>query len=284
MSALNADNLKPMRPALVEYLENKIGTGFFVPDGAFLIAIALVLGIYWIVRQAEEARENSRAVFRVCLITLVAGYLSARLYIVLQHWTYFAAHPAEIVRFWEHGTASFGAYSGGILAALLATRLNKLSTKSFLDWCAPAMALGIFLGRTACFLNGCCFGKPSLLPWAMPFPAGSGAYHAQLQANLIQPSPWSLPVHPTQLYEAVFALAVLGLLLRTKQHMRPGNLFLLVAFLYALGRFGNEFLRADARGGTWGLSLPQFFCVGAITIIICWSVLAMLKARRSQSG
>jgi phosphatidylglycerol:prolipoprotein diacylglycerol transferase len=274
-----------MRPALVEFFRSRVGTGIFVPDGVFLLALAIVIGIYWVMRQAEREKADLHAVFFVCVVTVISAYLSARLYSVIQHWSYFADHPVEILQVWKHGTASFGAYSGGAVAALIAARRKNLSTMKFLDWCAPALALGIFLGRVGCFLNGCCYGKIASLPWAMRFPEGSGPYEAQLQAGLIQAGFWSLPVHPAQLYEAAFALAILGLLLlfRNKQRLRPGSLFLWFGCLYAAGRFCNEFLRADDRGEIIGLSLPQVFCVGMIAVIISWAVVGNRKVQNAKS-
>ena len=83
-----------------------------------------------------------------------------------------------------------------------------------LDVAAPAVAIGAAVGRIGCFLNGCCDGTICTLPWGVQFPAGSHAWMRQLNAGLIsEAAPLSLPVHPTQLYAAIAAFGVLGLLL-----------------------------------------------------------------------
>ena len=81
------------------------------------------------------------------------------------------------------------------------------------DVAAFAVATGAAIGRIGCFLNGCCYGATTDVPWAVRFPAGSHAWAHQLNAGLISPdSAWSLPVHPTQVYASIAGFVLLGLL------------------------------------------------------------------------
>lgn len=251
-----------MRPRLVSFFEATVGMGFFVPDYAFLQAIAVVLGVYLVVRQAEHDGLETRRVFIACLATIGVALVGARLYIVIVRWEYYRLQPWQIWQFWHGGTASFGAYLAGGLAALVAARWQRLPVRAFLDSCAPAVALAIVLGRLGCFFNGCCFGRESDLPWALRFPEGSGPYLAQLDRGLIAPLQLSHPVHPVQLYEAGLALALFVFLLWYRKRQRqPGELIALLFMLYPLIRFGDELLRGDDRGHILLLSVPQFFCV-----------------------
>jgi phosphatidylglycerol:prolipoprotein diacylglycerol transferase len=91
----------------------------------------------------------------------------------------------------------------------------------------------------------------------------------------------SLPVHPTQLYESAFALALFFLLLAWRKRVRRGGeLFALFFVLYPLGRFFDEFLRGDERGTLFGLSLPQVFSLAAVAVAAC----AVASMRRSAPG
>lgn len=263
-----------MRPRIVNFFESIVGTGIFVPDYAFLYSISIVIGIYLVTRQAEKTGLDMKRVFRACLITVGFAFISARLYVILQHLDYYLQQPLEIFKYWKGGTASFGAYIGGAIAAIVAAKWQRLSATQFLDGCAPAIALGITFGRLGCFLNGCCYGKISDLPWALRFPEGSGPYYAHLQEGRIAPHQLSLPVHPTQLYEAIYGLVLLGVIMMYRKHQKhDGELAALLFILYPLGRFLNEFLRGDDRGSVFFLSLPQFFSGVAATLAV--SFLAM---------
>ena len=267
-----------MRPRIVEFFMHQIGAGFFVPDYAITLSIAIVVGLYLATRQAERTGETEK-VFRACMIIIVAALISSRLYVVVQYRDYYRERPLEIFQIWKGGLASYGAYLGGGVAAILAAKWQRLSVGKFLDCCAPAVALAIGIGRIGCFLNGCCHGKISNLPWAMSFPEDSGPYFSHLHEGLIAPGQLSLAVHPTQLYESVFALLLFFFLLQyRKDQKRDGELFAMLFFLYPLGRFVIEFLRDDDRGTIFFLSLPQ-----AISIFVALIALGFLLARRRES-
>ncbi|HEU4435556.1 MAG TPA: prolipoprotein diacylglyceryl transferase [Pyrinomonadaceae bacterium] len=251
-----------MRSRIVDFFMHQIGAGFFVPDYAIALSVAIVLGLYLTTKEGERAGLETERVWRVCVIAIAAALVSARLYVVLQDWNYYRQQPLEIFQIWKGGLASYGAYIGGGLAAILAARWQRLPVARFLDCCAPAIALAIVPGRLGCFLNGCCHGKISSLPWALRFPEDSGPYFSQLDAGLIAPHQLSLPVHPTQLYESVYALVIFFVLRGyRKKQKRDGELFAVLFAFYAFGRFLIEFLRDDDRGTFSFLSLPQVISV-----------------------
>jgi len=263
----------------VAFFEGIVGTGSFVPDYAFLYALAIVLGIGVTIHLAEQAGLDPARVLRAGILTVVAALISARLFFVVQYADYYAQRPWEVLLPWGGGSASAGAYLGGVAAAVAAARWQRLSVSAFLDCCAPATALAISLGRIGCFLNGCDYGTVSNLPWTMRFPAGSGPHAAHLEQGLIAAGDLSLPVHPTQLYEAVYAAAVFLLLIHARRRQRhAGELFAFLFILYPLGRFLNEFLRGDpGRGSVFSLSIPQ---VLSVVGLCCAGCFLMMKRRR----
>jgi phosphatidylglycerol:prolipoprotein diacylglycerol transferase len=116
-------------------------------------------------------------------------------------------------------------------------------------------------------MAGCCFGSTCDLPWAMSFPWKSAASEAQFKAHLLPSSRlWSLPVHPTQVYESAASLAVAAVcLLWVHPRKRyDGQVFAAFLVLYAIARFAIEFLRRDDRGALLGLSTSQLLGIAMV--------------------
>ena len=136
-------------------------------------------------------------------------------------------------------------YGGLILAVVVALwyiRRIGLPLWTTCDVFAPGIALGHVVGRFGCFFAGCCYGKPTTLPWAITFTDPFAA------ANV--GTPLDVPLHPTQLYEAGAELLILVLLLATERRGRPfpGRTFWLYMLLYAISRYVIEIFRGDPRG------------------------------------
>ena len=136
-------------------------------------------------------------------------------------------------------------YGGLILAvtvALIYIRRIGLPLWTTCDVFAPGIALGHVVGRFGCLFAGCCYGKPTTLPWGITFRDPFAA------ANV--GTPLGTPLHPTQLYEAGAELLILIVLLVTERKGKPfpGRTFWLYMLLYAVSRSIIEFYRGDERG------------------------------------
>jgi hypothetical protein len=143
---------------------------------------------------------------------------------------------------------------------------------------AAPLGLAVAVTRLGCFVGGCDFGKVTSAPWALRFPRGSSAWHDHVHGGLLPA--WrdaSLPVHPTQLYEAGLGVILAGTALavgRTDWARRNhGRVFLVVLAGYALGRLLIENLRGDAGRGLFGpVSSGQIFAVLLLagTLVLLW--------------
>jgi len=145
---------------------------------------------------------------------------------------------------------SGGVFYGGLIGALLAgfflMRRWKLPWWKTADACAPGIALGNFFGRQGCFSAGCCWGKPTTLPWGVQF---TEAGHE------ITGVPTGVHLHPTQLYESFTMLIVFFFLLWLhKKKKFSGQVILVYVVVYATVRFLIEFVRDDPRGDILGLT------------------------------
>jgi phosphatidylglycerol:prolipoprotein diacylglycerol transferase len=124
------------------------------------------------------------------------------------------------------------------------------------DVFAPGIALGHVTGRLGCLAAGCCYGKPTDVPWAIVFTDPLAATNVG--------TPLNIPLHPTQLYEAGAALVIVTLLLVTERRGRPfaGRTFWSYMFLYAVSRYIIEMYRGDPRGTVFGIfSTSQFISI-----------------------
>ena len=127
-----------------------------------------------------------------------------------------------------------GGLIGGLLTGSAYIIFNKLPFWRVADCCAPAIAVGYAITRIGCFLNGCCFGKESSLPWAMVFPDAPEAFARTHH------------VHPTQLYASLMGFAMYGILLllaRRNGLGRAGRLFMVLLMLEGVERFTMEIYR-----------------------------------------
>ncbi|MDP3723298.1 MAG: prolipoprotein diacylglyceryl transferase [Candidatus Omnitrophota bacterium] len=229
-----------------------------------LLVIAFVVSTWLASRAARRLPPAQRAIGAEQLVdcaslALLSGVVGARLFYIILQRELFLQSPWEVLAVWHGGLVWYGGLAGGLLAAWGYVRWKRLSFLGVLDQFAPFLAVGHAIGRVGCFLNGCCYGKPTGAWWGVTFPG-----HAQ-------------PVIPTQLLEAA-GLIVLSVALRRIQRgrltERRGALFGVYLMGYAVLRFVLEFLRGDQASGWAGLTLPQFMSVGV------WLVGLFLVVRR----
>ena len=172
--------------------------------------------------------------------------------------------------YWQH---VFGvALIGAILAGYLLMRRYQLPWWTTADACAPGIAVGNFFGRQGCFAAGCCWGKPTSLPWGVKF--------TEL-GHEVTGVPTDSYLHPTQLYESFAMLLVFFFLLWLHRHRRfKGQVILAYALLYSVIRFAIEFLRDDPRGDLFGLTtLTHLSTSQLISLLVGIASLIVLIAR-----
>jgi phosphatidylglycerol:prolipoprotein diacylglycerol transferase len=135
-----------------------------------------------------------------------------------------------------------------------------------MDVLAPSIAVGIMFGRLGCFLNGCCYGRPSQLPWAVSFPRSSPPWGHERALGLIPAGAvQSLAIHPTQIYFALDGLVLLLLLSAFYPfRRRDGEVMSLLMVTYPISRFLIEYLRDDEGAFFAGLTISQNISVALL--------------------
>jgi len=225
------------------------------------LAAAFIASGLWVRYELDRRGIAKEIAFDLVLAAAIGGIAGARLAFVVAHWSYFLAHPVEIVKLDEGGLVFYGGLAGGAIAVAALVRLKKLPVPVVADAAAPAVALGAALGRVGCFFNGCCYGRPTSSWLGITFPEPLGG-----------------PRLPTQVIDGLYNLG-LFLVLAIVGHrfkLKTGFVFWLYVALYAVLRFGIEFMR-DNSILVAGLSGAQMISIGAF--VLAGSVL-LLKYRR----
>jgi phosphatidylglycerol:prolipoprotein diacylglycerol transferase len=182
-------------------------------------------------------------------------------------------------KFWAGGLTYYGGLIGASVVAWFLLRRDRFPFWKAADMAGFAIPLGLVFGRIGCLLAGCCFGATCSLPWAVSFPWRSAASEAEFKSHLLPSAKmWSLPVHPTQIYESAASLAVAAacLLWVHPRKRYDGQVFATFLVLYAVARFLLEFLRRDDRGGLLGLSTSQLLGVG---LVLCAAAIHGARGR-----
>lgn len=237
----------------------RIGS-FSLPTYGFLVALGVFVGLLIAAKFSEKQGLDGEKAWNLGIIAILSAILGAKILMFLLDWKYYAEHPGEIF-----SLASFqagGVFYGGLIAAIAASvwyiRRNRMPVLRTCDAFAPGIALGHVFGRIGCFAAGCCFGRPTSLPWGVTF--------TNPLAKEISDTPLGIRIHPTELYEALAELInfiVLVVLIKRKKF--EGQVIGTYLFLYGVERFFLEFVRDDpGRGQVFGGALT-----GTQLISIC---------------
>ena len=227
----------------IELLGRSIGP-FTLHTYGVLLAIAFLAGLWVVSRQARRAGLDANRITDMAVWVLIAGLIGAKVLLVAVDWRYFGRNPREIGSILQSGGVFYGGLIGGILVAVWYVRRHRLPGWQTADVLAPGVALGQAIGRLGCFAAGCCWGRPTQVPWAVTF---TDVYSARAVGT-----PMDTPVHPSQLYESFAAFLLFLFLLWLAPRKRfDGQVVLAYVALYSAVRFGLEFLRGDPDRGSW---------------------------------
>ena len=241
--------------------------------GVFL-AIAFLCAILITVRLARRDGLPSEKIYDLSLWMLLAALVGSKVLMLFTEPEY-REHPLQLLSldFLRSGGVFYGGLLGAVIAGYLLMKRYQLPWWKTADACAPGIAIGNFFGRQGCFAAGCCWGKPTTLPWGVKF--------TEL-GHEITGVPTNTYLHPTQLYESFAMLLVFLFLFWLHKRKRfDGQVILAYALLYSIVRFAIEFVRDDPRGDIFGLTtLTGLSTSQLISIVIGLSALIILIVRR----
>src|SRR4051812_20349509 len=191
-----------------------------------LLAAAYLLGLQFAVVRARTRSLDPNQVMDLGIWIIISALAGAKLLLLVVEFDKYSSHPGELKDLLRSGGVFYGGLIAAVAVALWFMRRHKMPMWTVTDVFAPGIALGHVVGRMGCFFAGCCFGKPTDVPWAITF---HNTYAAQNVGT-----PLNVPLHPTQLYEAGAELLILGVLIATERKGRPfpGRTFWAYLFLY----------------------------------------------------
>ncbi len=261
-----------------------IGDGIYI--GSFRIAFygitiacAMIAGIYMAMWVAKKTGQDPDTYFNFAILAVIISLLGARLYYVAFSWDYYGKHPLEILNFRGGGLAIYGGVIAGVLTAVVYSKVKHLDVPLMLDTACTGLVLGQAIGRWGNFFNREAFGDytDSLFAMRLPLDAVRSsevtekmAEHAFSENGIS----W-IQVHPTFLYESMWNLGVLAVMLIVTLKIGKrfkGEIFFLYLLGYGLGRVWIEGLRTDQLliPGT-GLAVSQL--LSAVLVIAAALVL-----------
>ncbi|MHB0999730.1 MAG: prolipoprotein diacylglyceryl transferase [Armatimonadota bacterium] len=252
-----------------------------VPVRAYglMLWVGLMLGLYRTVWAARRTSINPEHAVDVILISVLAGVFGAHIVSILLDLPFYWQNPGEIVGLWKgilspsgglRGLSFHGGLIGGVGAAYIYTRRKKINFTEMLDLCTPGLAIGYGITRIGCFLNGCCYGVPTDLPWGVRFDADA------LSHQLTPPS------HPTQLYAFGASIVIYMILVAVEKRRKfAGQVFLSYIAAYSVYRFLNEFLRRGVTAEVWFGGMTEAQIVSIIMLVVSIPIL-YIRLRKSD--
>jgi phosphatidylglycerol:prolipoprotein diacylglycerol transferase len=251
---------------------------FAVHSWGVMLACSVFAGISLSLKRAKTRELEPEIIPDVAFILLVAGIIGARIYYVVLHLEDFEQNLSLIVNpftgetFGFGGLVLYGGLIGAIGAGFVYLHIKKVSFLDYADVIAPSLGFGIFLTRIGCFLNGCCYGKPTKLFFGVHFPSDSaaGAFQRRVAENsCVMES--EIKLLPSQLFLSAGGLIIAFLVLFIgRKKLFKGFEFYVFLMLYAVDRFLIDFLRYYAPDEKCGFfSHNQIICFVLFAVSLC---------------
>jgi len=247
-------------------------TLFSIGDHLHFHSYAVTMAVAFLVAVLLSVRENYKLEHPYPITPIgglwvfLGGLFGAKVYWILQY-----SEPQYLYQafyLWSGGLVFYGGLIGGVLGGIGYIMFCRAPVLPLADIALPFVPLAHSIARVGCFLNGCCWGGTTDLPWGVHFPSNTLVYRQHLEENLIEPgAAMAAAVHPVQLY-ATGSLFMLFLVLRYayKRKQHTGSIALLYVGLYGIHRFVMEFFRGDYGSPVFGMTVSQVVALGFVVL------------------
>lgn len=278
-------------PNLHIYLDN-VGKNIMIGDFAIayygiIIACGMMGAIGLAISLAKKLGQDSEQYYDIAIVAIVSAIIGARLYFVAFQWEYYSQDLTRIFNLREGGLAIYGGVIAAIGAVCAYAKWKKLKIGPIADVAGPAVALGQCVGRWGNFFNREAFGDYTDNVFAMQIPVTAvrqGEITETIRKNIVvlEDGIAYIQVHPTFLYESLWNLGVLTILLLYMKHRKfDGEVFLLYMVSYGIGRFWIESLRTDQLLiPKTTIPVSQVVAIGMIVVGLTWIIAKRLQLKK----
>tara|TARA_B110000438_G_scaffold203006_1_gene194672 strand:- start:5106 stop:5942 length:837 start_codon:yes stop_codon:yes gene_type:complete len=256
----------------------------------FFSLIGVIAAIYIVIKQSRKVGIDDDLIFNVASWGIIGGILGARLVHIIDNLDYYLENPLFFIYIWKGGIGVWGGIIGGLLGGVAYCKFSKLSSDSIgqlMDFAAPAMLAGQAIGRIGDIVNGehCSKATDMIFGWWFSNPNSPGQqcivrseYYSN--GNFPPGSDASIAVHPSALYELIWDVLGMLILVKFRNKLKPaGSLWFIYLAWYSLGRFAIQWTRLD-KTYFWGLQEAHFISI--ICMVISISFLAVKTKKRNN--
>ncbi len=245
--------------------------GFEISFYGVIIAIGMLLGIMLVLYEAKKTNQEINTYIDLAIFVIIVGVVCARLYYVIFRWDYYSDNLGEIINVRGGGLAIYGGVIGAVVTAIVFCKVKKKHFGQIADTAILGLLVGQIIGRWGNFINREAFGVHT----------GNG----NPVAMRIYTNGSYLQVHPTFLYESLWNLVLLIIILifRRKKAFQ-GEVFIWYLGGYGLGRFFIEGLRSDQLLLPWGWPVSQVLSALLVIGAIVAEIVIRKRMKKSQSG
>ncbi len=276
-------------PNLGIYLEN-VGKSITVFDFkiayyGIIIGIGIMAGILMAAHEAKRTKQDPETYYDLALYAVILSIIGARIYYVVFSWEDYKDNLIDIFNIRQGGLAIYGGVITAIITVFVFSKVKKMSFGQLCDTAGLGLILGQIIGRWGNFFNREAFGEytDGLFAMRLPLDAVRSSDVTELMRQHIEVADGIsyIQVHPTFLYESLWNLGVLVILLLWRKHKRfEGEIFLMYLFGYGVGRFWIEGLRTDQLLLP-GIDLPVSQVLATILVIIS-TVMIVIGYRKNK--
>ncbi len=245
----------------------------------FWIAVGLLAGFWVMGREAKRQGLPQNTVVNIAFWTVIFSFIVSKFGLLFEDPKYYSSHFKELLR---SGGVFYAGLIGGLIFVILALKVKKLPFWKVMDIYAMVIPLGHGFGRQGCFSAGCCYGRPTDVPWGVVF-------HSQFAHEHVG-TPLGVKIHPVQLYESFLNFILFGILyyVMRKKKKFDGEISALYLIGYGIIRFHDEYYRGDPGRGwiihgssVWtSLSVPQLI---SLLLILAGIIIILVRRRHGEN-
>ena len=267
----------------LEHVGQKISVfGFDIAYYGMIIGFGILAGILMAVKEAKRTKQNPETYYDLALYAVIFSIIGARLYYVIFSWDLYKDDLLSILNLREGGLAIYGGVIAAMITVFVFSRIRKISFGLLVDTAGLGLILGQIIGRWGNFFNREAFGEYTNNLFAMQLPVdavrASDITQKMREHIEVVDGIEFIQVHPTFLYESVWNIGVLIILLLWRKHKKVnGEIFFVYLFGYGVGRFWIEGLRTDQLQFFNGVAVSQ---VLAAVLVVVSAVLLVVGRKK----